>query len=502
MSDPATPDPVADADAVVAAVDPGLTSPGVRGTDAVLVTGPWLAGVSSLAAVLRTRLPGVRVVEADELPAGDAPAAVVFAVSAVSVLTASDADLIELAAEHTDLVIGVVTKTDAHPQWREVLAENRRLLAERARRFADLPWTGVAAAPENGPPEVDELVELLAGRLADPLVQRRNRLRAWESRLEKVLARYRADGAGADRQARVSVLREQRDDIRCARRMEKSRRAIALRSQVQQARVQLAYFARNRCASVRGELQEDVSGLTRRRLPGFDRRVRARAAEVVADIDEGIDTHLADVAAELGLDRPAPAPPSEVPDLPGPPLRSRRLETRLMMLLGAGFGLGVALAVSRLFAGLDPGLTVAGLVAGAAAGLAVTVWVVGIRGLLHDRGVLDRWVVDVTTALRSAVEETVATRVLAAEAELTRQAAEKDLADAEAAAARIDGLEAELRQHAVATARAAVLRDRRAPALQRALDTVRDELYVATPAAPPEHVNGVSGALPECKTGY
>ena len=32
-----------------------------------------------------------------------------------------------------------------------------------------------------------------------------------------------------------------------------------------------------------------------------------------------------------------------------------------MMVLGAGFGLGVALGVSRLFAGIAPGLTIAGL---------------------------------------------------------------------------------------------------------------------------------------------
>src|SRR6185369_17797447 len=102
-------------------------------------------------------------------------------------------------------------------------------------------------------------------------------------------------------------------------------------------------------------------------------------------------------------------------DLSSPPVESRRLETQLMMLLGAGFGLGVALAVTRLFAGLAPGLTIAGLVAGGAVGLLLTVWVVGIRGLLHDRAVLDRWVSDVIATLRSLVEELVASRVLTAD---------------------------------------------------------------------------------------
>ena len=97
-----------------------------------------------------------------------------------------------------------------------------------------------------------------------------------------------------------------------------------------------------------------------------------------------------------------------------------------MMILGAGFGLGVAVVVTRLFAGLAPGLTIAGLVAGGLVGLVLTVWVVGIRGLLHDRAVLDRWIADATTTLRSAVEERVATCVLTAETALTSELAARD----------------------------------------------------------------------------
>jgi AMMECR1 domain-containing protein len=42
-------------------------------------------------------------------------------------------------------------------------------------------------------------------------------------------------------------------------------------------------------------------------------------------------------------------------------------------------------------------------------------------------------------------------------------------------------IDAELREHAVATARAAALRDRRLPPLQKALDTVRAELAGGQP---------------------
>ena len=191
-------------------------------------------------------------------------------------------------------------------------------------------------------------------------------------------------------------------------------------------------------------------------------------------MDEGVSTHLGDMAGELGLPAPpVPAAPPR-PEVGAPPLKSRRLETQLMMILGAGFGLGVAVVVTRLFAGLAPGLTIAGLVVGGLVGLVLTVWVVGIRGLLHDRAVLDRWITDVTTTLRSAVEERVATRVLTAETALTSELAAREEAESATATAaeRVAEIDAELREHAIATARAAAVRDRRLPPFQRALETV------------------------------
>ena len=474
-------DPIGAVDALVAGVDPGLSSPGVESRDVVLVTGPWLAGATGVIAALRDRLPEHQFVETGDIRPADAPAAVVFVVSAVAPIAESDCALIDLAAQHTDLVIGVVSKIDVHRNWRDVLAEDCSRLAAHAERYREVPWVGVAAAPDLGETNVDELVELLRSRLDGVDVKRRNRLRAWESRLQTVISRHDKDGAGADRQARVTALRERRDAVLRERRVVKSERTIALRSQIQQARVQLAYFARNRCTSVRSELQEDASSMTRRRLPEFETYVGTRVGEVVGEVEAGISQHLSDVATELDLTAPEPPPPPSPPAVPEPPLKSRRLETRLMMVLGAGFGLGVALGVSRLFAGIAPGLTIAGLVAGGVIGLLLTVWVVGMRGLLSDRAVLDRWINEVTGTLQSTLEERVATRVLAAEAELTADVARRDEGDADVTSARVSEIDAELREHAVETARAAALRDRRLPPLQKALETVRAELAAGPP---------------------
>jgi hypothetical protein len=470
-------------DALVAAIGPRLGAPITARRDVVLVTGPWLSGVSGVVAALSERLPEHTFIESTDLAAGEAPTAVVFVVSAAAALTESDCALLDAATADSDAVIGVVSKIDVHRAWDDVVVADRETLSAHAPRYRDVPWVGVAALPERGDPQVDDLVAAVREKLADTDLPRRNRLRAWESRLQTVADRYDRDADGAGRRARVEALREQRSGVLRQRRLSKSERTIALRSQTQQARVQLSYFARNRCASVRSELQEDATGLTRRQLPAFESYARGRIDQVVAEVDEGTTTHLADVAKSLGLeaDRPAPAALPTI-EIPAPQLKSRRLETRLMMLVGAAFGLGVALTLSRLLADLAPGLTVAGAVACAAIGLALTVWVVGTRGLLRDRALLDRWAGEATAQLRSALEQLVATRVLGAESSLTAALGEQDEVESARVTEQVSVIDTELREHAVVGARAAALRGREMPTLQAALEAVRAQL--GEPAAP------------------
>lgn len=492
---PGPADPTARVDALVTGIAPGVRAPAVRRRDVVLVTGPWLAGVSAVATALADRLPQWPVVEAADLAAGEVPAAVVFVVSAAAALTESDCALLDATTAHTDVVLGVVSKIDVHRQWREMQQIARERLADYAPRYRDVAWVGTAAAPEQGAPRVDDLVAELAKQLGDSDVQRRNRLRSWEFQLRTDADRVDRDARAEGRRARVALLQEQRDEVVRQRRMDKSERVIGLRGRISQARVQLSYFARKRCASVRAELAEDAAGMTRRRLPEFETYVRDRLQEVVSEVDEGITEHLTDVAQELGLagDPTAATSTPAAPQLEtaAPALASRRLETQLMLLLGAGFGLGVALTLSRLFAHLAPGLTAAGAAACVAVGVATTVWVVRIRGLLRDRAVLDRWVGEVTAALRAALQERVALRVVATESVLSAELAERNETEAARAADRIAGLDRELREHAAATARAAAVRDRQLPTLQRALAAVRyelgspDELHESDAAEPP-----------------
>ncbi len=335
--------------------------------------------------------------------------------------------------------------------------------------------------PDLGEPVVDELAQTVSAQLADSAGAGRNRLRAWDSQLQTVAQRIERDAEGAGRQVRVDALREERRAALRQRRQAKSERTITLRGQIQQARVQLTYFARNRCSSVRSELQEDAAGLSRREMAGFEAHARNRAADVIAEVNEGTVTQLADVALVAGLPVAVPAV-EELPtvDAPPPPLKSRRQETWLITLLGAGFGLGVVLTLSRLLAGLahrlNPGLLIAGAVVCVLVGLGVAFSVTSIRGLLRDRALLDRWVADLTSSLQSVVEELAATRVLIADSLLSTELTAHDEAETAQVGDRVSVIDRELREHAIATARAAAVRDRELPTVRAALNAVRAEL--------------------------
>jgi hypothetical protein len=353
----------------------------------VLVVGPRLAGVGAVVEAVRRHLPEVTVVEHDGFATGRAPDAVLAVVSAVAPLTRSDWVPIERAAARTDLLIAVVSKIDAHRRWREVMATNRTLVAAWHARRASMPWLGAAAAPDVGEALVDELVAVLRERLADPGLEHRNQLRAKELRKE-------------------------------AQPPQKPPDPLMVRHVLQRTRLGLLRFTRDRCSELRAELRDAASEVGVGGSTAFERQVRTQVdlfhGAVADEINRAVTVAATEGAIPSGFE---PVHRQDPPDVDRAPSSSRRLEGRLMAVLGVGFGLGIALASGRLLAGLAPGFSAAGSAAGAAAGLALVVWVVRARRLLHDRALLDRWVVEVCSTLRWHGEAMVAERLLAAESE-------------------------------------------------------------------------------------
>jgi hypothetical protein len=360
----------------------------------VLVVGPRLAGVDGVAAAVGRELPDHRVVGVDGL-AGRVPDAVLAVLSAVAPATRTDWDAIGPAAACTDLVIGVVAKIDAHRGWRAVMDADRTLVAGWSVGRAEMPWVGVAAAPDLGEARVGELVVLLRERLADRDLDRRNAMRRDESL------------------GRATRMRRVESDRR------PSAGGVELRRVLQRTRLRLSGFTRDRCSALRSALREEASRVPEGGSGAFEDRTVGEAHRFVAELDDEIGRAVAEAAAELAVDRDDVVAQQAGRRLPSElcrsPSSSRRLEGRLMAVLGLGFGLGVAVASSRLVAGMAPGAAAAGWVIGLAVGLAVVAWVVRVRAVLHDRAVLDRWVTEVAASLRWHGEAVVSERLLAVE---------------------------------------------------------------------------------------
>src|ERR1700760_4499507 len=142
--------PAVRVDALVAAIGPRLDAPATNRLDVVLVTGPWMAGVTGVVAALRERLAHHQFVDPPDRGPGAAPVAVVFVVSPAAQLAESDCVLLDAAAEHTDVVVGVVSKIDVHRNWHDMLTANRAALAAHAPRYGQVPWVGAAAGPDLG----------------------------------------------------------------------------------------------------------------------------------------------------------------------------------------------------------------------------------------------------------------------------------------------------------------------------------------------------------------
>jgi hypothetical protein len=376
----------------------------------VLVTGPPLSGVTSLVAALRERMPELALVEDAELGQGDVPTAVVVVVSGVAPMTESDCRQVDVATAHTDLAIGVVSKVDAHRGWRDVLAACS--LSYRGMR-----WVAVAAAPDVGVPKVDGLVESLRDTSRKPLLASDIRV-------------------GQLRAGRTALLRD--------RRQARSARALTLRGGLHEARAALGRFVRQRCVAMRTDFRARAAELRRGDFARFEADLLDEAETVLDELEQQLLARSDELAGTLDVAASACPRPGAGPQLPASPAAPRQ-ERRLTMVLGAGFGLGVAMAVSRLLGGLDQGLAVAALVGGATSGVALTVWLVITRALLQERALLDRWVSEVVTALRWHGEELVASRLLAAELGFAAELAARDEAESADLAERVGAIDAELR---------------------------------------------------------
>jgi hypothetical protein len=285
-------------------------------------------------------------------------------------------------------------------------------------------WVAVAAAPDVGVPKVDGLVESLRDTSRKPLLASDIRV-------------------GQLRAGRTALLRD--------RRQARSARALTLRGGLHEGRAALGRFVRQRCVAMRTDFRARAAEQRRGDFARFEADLLDEAETVLDELEQQLLARSDELAGTLDVAASACPRPGAGPQLPASPAAPRQ-ERRLTMVLGAGFGLGVAMAVSRLLGGLAQELAVAALVVGGMSGFALTVWLVMTRALLQERAALDRWVTEVVTTLRWHGEELVAGRLLAAELGFAAELAARDDAESAELSERVGAIDAELRALARLTA--------------------------------------------------
>lgn len=365
---------------MAAAVDRAVTpDPVIRGPGtAILVAGPPDSGVSAVAAALCDALPDHHVGEWTDPHRTDTPDIVVFVVSAAAPMTPSQAALLDRLLVLTGgvPVIAAVSKVDLHRDWAAVLEDNRSMGA------ADHVWVGVAADPDIGDPLTRDLIDAV--------------------RTARIHAKLR--------KARGTRPQDRRTEV------------ITRRAELAQTRLRIGGVIRTGCAELRTELQRQVGALDRRGLRDFGEQTMTRIGAAAAEWDLTMRAEVDAILHSSGVDvsglATEPAPRITAP----PPQGVDPTEVRLTVLVGAMFGAGAALTVSRVLSGPLGGWAPA---VGAVFGVGLALWVVSSRRLLAERAATLRWTADLLAGARHTLEERVASQILAAEAAVGLAAADR-----------------------------------------------------------------------------
>jgi hypothetical protein len=390
--------------------------------------------------------------------------ALLFTVDASSPLTAGELAFLREVGERVETVVFACTKTDIFRGWRQVLADNRALLATHAPRFADAPWypcsprlfelaNGNAAAAavlreQSGIAPLQTAVqELVVGRSV--MLAEANGLRALDTALAGLIARLRARcrtlSAGADEAA---ALRARRDELTTARRSSTRGWQVRLRGEIQRARVESAHDVQRQMRDAQSWFRQAIDAADRGTLPGLPAQVDAAlqlvsgrlSTELAARMDRVAGASMADLftvdelaALRAQLDRPmvTPRPPER---------RAPTAEDKLLVFMGVSGGFGAARVAALPLAGLGvAALTPFVLPATIVIGLGAGWWLARTRKHTADKQHMKQWLTEAIADARATMDQLVAEQLIDVEQRLS-------LALDDALARRIDAIDAELHE--------------------------------------------------------
>ena len=396
------------------AAEAGTVPPEQTGSGIVAVLGPRDSAAPTVAAALTAAAgPGPDVRFLVDARPGDAPMAAVLVVDAVCPVRPDDVEVARGVAARLPLVVALAGRVGSCAP--EAVAEAVDVTSRR------LSAAGVAAAvlvlDDGSSTAAARLLSAVHTAIAEgtgcPAPASAGRpgggaVRASDS------AAGAAGATGTDAAAGTV-------DWLLARRTEAiTARSQSLRQDVQALRIEVVQDLHRAVRDLGGRAREKIGAAPRRRVAELVREISddadAAVAGTLARSDQRAD---ALIARHLGAGAPATPriPPPTVAVRPGPPPRHRG-EEMLVLLMGAAGGTGLGRMLLAPLADV-PGLSVALVPLALLCGLALGWTTVAVRRTQTLRAHMIAAVTDRLAGLRSEVEQSLGSRVLAAEATVT-----------------------------------------------------------------------------------
>jgi hypothetical protein len=234
--------------------------------------------------------------------------ALLFVVNGQSELTRSEYEFLRQATERVATVVFVLTQTDKYGSWPAVLAENKRLVAEHAPRFASASWFPVSSVFVT-----DALAEAAAGNDAEAA---RLTARSGFAPLDETLAKRIAGRAAGLRDLNAALVAQQvtgklTADARTRRRSldadpELAREVAAAKAALEKYRADGKWQRDLDAECVK--LSQEMMRLYQKRLVELQVRADAwismatteSAAKIAHDLDAGLRAMWAELSAAAG----------------------------------------------------------------------------------------------------------------------------------------------------------------------------------------------------------
>ncbi|MBO0840189.1 MAG: dynamin family protein, partial [Sciscionella sp.] len=402
-----------------------------------------------------------------------AATALLFVVDASAPFTSGELSFLRDLSDRVETVVFALAKTDAYRGWRQIMEADKQLLAEHAPRLAGAKFHPVSArmfemsykAPNEQAVDMlrqrsgiadlqKELEQMVSGRSA--MLHEANTMRALSTALagyrKKLEASERALSSGEDE---AENLRKRREELVHERRTSTRGWSLKLRTELQRARLDMNQGVTRQIRELQSWFQKAIKAADKEKLQGLPSEVDAAlqmvsgrvSMELSQQFNKLIEAALSEVFSKEELDE------FRMQLIRGErqPIQLRALEKRtssaedkLMVSMGAYSGLGTGRMVGQMFSGIG-GTAAAGmlnpftLVPTLVIGLGASWWIAKTRKQQQEKQHLNTWLTEAIAEARSTLDRLVAEQFIDAEQQM-------NLALQEAIDARIESIEAEVRE--------------------------------------------------------